>query len=267
MDPDDWRTAYAVDTRNVYKTTNAGVDWEIISGNLDLDNLRTLAFIETTSGDDALLVGSSLGIFRALNPAADSVWTEFGRNLPNALVGDIDYSDLAGSTDDVLLAGVVGRGAWSLQGDADTLLGQESVIRIEGTAGADDILLQRSPDNAMLLQIFLNDPAHPVFEVPLSTIQRIVVSGLGGDDTLTVDSTYGAIDIPEDTYFEGGAGRRHPGARRRERSASKQTETLGVLTTFSFEDHGSDATQVVSYEGVETFTDNLPEASPVAADR
>ena len=36
IDPDDWRIAYAVDTLGfVYETTDAGVHWRDVTGNLD----------------------------------------------------------------------------------------------------------------------------------------------------------------------------------------------------------------------------------------
>ena len=71
---------------------------ETISDKLDSTAFRSLEFVETTAGTDALLVGTTLGIYRALDPAADDVWTEVGRNLPNLLVTDLDFVDRPGAT-------------------------------------------------------------------------------------------------------------------------------------------------------------------------
>src|SRR5262249_23205035 len=53
--------------------------------------------------------------------------------------------------------------------------------------------------------VFLNNTtATPDLSVRLSTLQRIVVSGLGGDDTLTVDSSRGPIAVPGGVEYDGG---------------------------------------------------------------
>jgi outer membrane protein OmpA-like peptidoglycan-associated protein len=119
IDPDNWQTAYVIDGRKVYKTTDAGVNWDIISDELAATDLKSLEIVKTPGGDKVLLVGASLGVYRAINPVIDVQWTELGSGLPNALVRDIDFADRLGSLDDVLLAGTMGRGAWTLGGDAD----------------------------------------------------------------------------------------------------------------------------------------------------
>ncbi|HLF40407.1 MAG TPA: sialidase family protein, partial [Acidimicrobiia bacterium] len=118
LDPDDWETAYAIDGDKVYKTTNAGEDWVVVSQRLRQFDLQAVEFVETAT-DDVLLVGGTGGVYRAFNPAPDVQWTEFGIGLPNALVGDIDFIDrfaLPGghTPPDVLLAGTFGRGTWTV---------------------------------------------------------------------------------------------------------------------------------------------------------
>jgi hypothetical protein len=39
-----------------------------------------------------------------------TIWNKLGTGLPNALVADLDYN----AADDVLLAGTLGRGAWTI---------------------------------------------------------------------------------------------------------------------------------------------------------
>jgi hypothetical protein len=54
-----------------------------------------------------IFVGGRTGVFRMLidEPA---IWSEFGGDLPEAPVYDLDYDPV----DDVLVAGTLGRGAW-----------------------------------------------------------------------------------------------------------------------------------------------------------
>jgi len=42
---------------------------------------------------------------------APAVWMRLGKALPNAVVMDLHYD----ATDDLLLAGTLGRGAWTLR--------------------------------------------------------------------------------------------------------------------------------------------------------
>ncbi|MCC6474997.1 MAG: OmpA family protein, partial [Burkholderiales bacterium] len=85
FDLDDWRTAYAVDRDHVFRSTDGGAHWEVISAKLAAPNLQTLEMVRTESGVKALLVGTELGVFRTLDPLPEAIWTEFGRGLPNAL--------------------------------------------------------------------------------------------------------------------------------------------------------------------------------------
>ncbi len=83
IDPQDWRTAYAVDQSKVYMTTNAGADWTTISQKLNNTNLRSLEIVET-GGQTVLLVGGALGVYKTIDPAGvNAIWTEYGAGLPN----------------------------------------------------------------------------------------------------------------------------------------------------------------------------------------
>ncbi|RPI44921.1 MAG: LEPR-XLL domain-containing protein, partial [Betaproteobacteria bacterium] len=260
LDPDDWRIAYAADARSVYRSDDAGEHWAVVSDRLATSNIESLAVIKTSSGAKALLAGTQQGVFRALNPGAGAVWTEFGRDLPNVLVHDIDYTASGG----VLAAGTLGRGVFSVDGNATDLLDDESVLRIVGTAANDTIRLSRSADNASLLDIHLSGAARPEFSVPLSSILRIEVEGLGGSDTLILDSAHGALSLPEGIHFDGGAGTNTLGLQGGQ-VIEKESQTTGTITTFSSRDTGSKAVQSVSYQNVATFSDNLPEAPTLDA--
>ena len=110
VDPDDWARAFAVDSNQVFMTEDIGVAWTDITGNLltFADSLYSAAYVATTRGD-AIVAGTNQGVFASLMNDI-GVWYEVGANLPNALVFDMQYD----ATDDVLAAGTLGRGAWSL---------------------------------------------------------------------------------------------------------------------------------------------------------
>lgn len=94
----------------VLTTANGAAPLSDITGNLVSGlapgTLRAMVFIPTT-GTDALVVGADRGVFIANGPAFNA-WTRLGTGLPNAPVFELDY-DLA---DGVLVAGLLGRGAW-----------------------------------------------------------------------------------------------------------------------------------------------------------
>ena len=112
MDPDDWRSAYVVNSNQVFRTTNAGASWTDITGNLPqlgAIGFRTTVFVPGDSRD-LLVVGTTAGVFVSFSTSGFTSWNKLGIGLPNAPVADLDY-DVA---DDVLLAGTLGRGAWTI---------------------------------------------------------------------------------------------------------------------------------------------------------
>ena len=110
VNPTDWQKAYVINSSGqVYSTTNAGGIWTEITGNLGsgATDLRSIAYIP--GSPNAIVVGGVNGVFRM---ATDNVasWNQFGSGLSNAPVWDLDFD----ATDDVLIAGTMGRGAWKL---------------------------------------------------------------------------------------------------------------------------------------------------------
>jgi uncharacterized repeat protein (TIGR01451 family) len=112
MDPDDWRSAYLVDSNQVFRTTNAGASWTDITGNLAETGAADFNTTEFVAGSpkDLLLVGTNAGVYVSFSSSGFTSWNKLGTGLPNAPVADLDY-DVA---DDVLLAGTLGRGAWTI---------------------------------------------------------------------------------------------------------------------------------------------------------
>jgi hypothetical protein len=115
LDPDDWRSAFAVDSNKMFRTTNAGASWTDITGNLTqlgAGGFQTTVFVAgiSSADRDLLVVGSIAGVFVSFSDSGFTSWSRLGAGLPNAPVADLDYD----AADDVLVAGTLGRGAWAL---------------------------------------------------------------------------------------------------------------------------------------------------------
>lgn len=108
LDPSDWMHAWVVDANQVFETSDAGGNWTDITGNLAALNLRAIEYI-VGPVLDGLVIGGLGAVYRSTaNNFAD--WSVFGTDLPNVSVWDLDYD----STDDVLAAATLGRGAWTV---------------------------------------------------------------------------------------------------------------------------------------------------------
>ena len=116
LDPGNAQTAFVVGgagaaTTRVYQTTDAGATWTNITGNLSGLNpglLRSVAYT-TSTPTGAVVVGSDAGVFTATGPAFTS-WSQLSTGLPRAPVLQLEYAQ----QDDLLVAGTLGRGAWTL---------------------------------------------------------------------------------------------------------------------------------------------------------
>lgn len=131
IDPDSPAQLFASDSNQVFFSINSGSSWSDVTGNLnstfDPGDLRTLAFIPGTS--DALVVGTDRGVYVAFDTSGFSSWDQLGTGLPNAPVYELDYD----AADNVLIAGMVGRGAFKL----DASLQDASLVFIDGFESGD----------------------------------------------------------------------------------------------------------------------------------
>ncbi|MEX0676640.1 MAG: ubiquitin-activating E1 FCCH domain-containing protein [Pirellulales bacterium] len=201
MDPNDWRHAFVSDSSRVYETTNAGASWnDLFSNERDIHSLEFVP-----AGGGVLLAGGLNGVSRLILSSPNRVWTEYGARLPNAKVYDMKYD----ATDDKLVATTLGRGAWTIS-NVSTTVATPGVLQINGDmdfAGEfDDIKLQLDPNNSTLVDVFLNTLT-PLATFQLSTIEQILVNGLGGNDNLTVDFNNGNPIPRGGLAYDGGADR------------------------------------------------------------
>ena len=206
LDPSDWTTAYVVIDRGgtnldrVYRVTpkaTGGLTWQNITGNLPDTHLDTIQVLRV-GADTIVLVGGRTGVNRAINPTNNNaIWAEFGSGLANSPVSDLDNATPG------LYAATLGRAAWNIPAAAVAAnLNQAGVLRLTGTNAGDRWLLSRDPNQPWLLNVTENLIFTQSFQ--LSTIQRIEVSGLGGDDTLEINVDNGPINVREKIHFDGG---------------------------------------------------------------
>jgi hypothetical protein len=113
VDPATPTRLFAMNASTVHVSTNSGTNFSDVTGNLaslDPGSFRSMAFVPRTAGD-LLVVGSDRGVFAAPGPAFNS-WSRLGQGLPNTLLFELDYN----AARDTLIAGMLGRGAWRLDG-------------------------------------------------------------------------------------------------------------------------------------------------------
>ena len=163
---------------------------------LTLPGARSLQrlWVDSTGATRVVLVGGEGGVFRLVGTGD---WTEYGGGLPNALVTSLDQ-ELA--PDDLLLAGTLGRGAWTVPAVSQTS-NVRSRLLLNGSDSNDVFDLVRDSTEPWLLNIFIyldgeSRPDVPQASVPFSVVESIFMDGRGGNDRFVVDASHGAIVAP-----------------------------------------------------------------------
>lgn len=101
---------FALTASQVFFSSAATPSFSNVTGNLASLSpgvLRTMAHVDTVG---ALVVGADRGAFIAYAGTGYTSWSRLGTGLPNAPVFELEYDP----TDQILLAGLLGRGAWTL---------------------------------------------------------------------------------------------------------------------------------------------------------
>jgi photosystem II stability/assembly factor-like uncharacterized protein len=113
MDPTDFHRAFAAANFTVFVTPDAGTTWTDVSGNLASLTPGLLRSLEVVNGPSQrlLVLGADHGVF-ATPAATPGTWQRVGSNLPNAPVLDMQYNGAS----DLLVAGLLGRGAFTVTG-------------------------------------------------------------------------------------------------------------------------------------------------------
>ncbi|HUE89781.1 MAG TPA: PKD domain-containing protein [Vicinamibacterales bacterium] len=198
VDPADENSVYAIGNATVFQSLDGGANWTDITGNITADGagtFRSIAYIPDGS-NDRLAVGTNAGV-QVSRESSFGSWFQLGDGLPHAPVWDLDY-DVA---DDLLLAGTLGRGAWTLS--AVTTLntppvadaGPDQVVECTSPCGADvqlDGSASFDPDGDPLTFTWTDELNNVVATGPTPIIS---VSFGVHTFTLTVDDGRGGTDV------------------------------------------------------------------------
>ncbi|MCG6154801.1 cadherin domain-containing protein [Rubinisphaera margarita] len=117
VNSDDWSNVFVADNNQVFMTTDTGASWSDITGDLlsYADEIRSLSFANSGT-NQVVIAGTNEGIFIS-SITATGTWIPLGLDMPNVLVFDMDYD----ASDDVLVAGTLGRGTWALADASDSI--------------------------------------------------------------------------------------------------------------------------------------------------
>ncbi len=211
-------------------------------------------------------IGNVTGLKRL--PVPSLQWTEFGTNLPDALVTSVTYTPqlraAAGNIGDVLVVGLRGRGAWELTGAA-ALLAQPSVLQIN--SNGDHLLLTLDPSRPaglpQVLQVFqVNDGTGAKTlkgTFPLSGVQQIKITGTASNDKIDIDPR---IRLVGGVVIDGGGGTdtltvtTQPGQFLAQNTAAGSTGTLKVANATDLKDPGLK----INFVNTSTVVATLPPA-------
>jgi photosystem II stability/assembly factor-like uncharacterized protein len=94
----------------VYKTTNGGLNWVSISGNLPDSPCNDAMFYYPGSATSTIIAAMDVGVF--ISTDWGSTWQELAQGLPNTVAMHLDYHQTSGK----LRIGTHGRGTWEATG-------------------------------------------------------------------------------------------------------------------------------------------------------
>lgn len=207
VDPDDYRRVWVLIGNRIAFSTDAGATFTAaneVTSNLGTLTpfVRSLELVDTTpgtAGDGFLVAGGYGGVYRLLAPLPGTCpttpqWTLFGLGIPHVIVQDMEFAQddpdgNAGNGAGVLVAGTFGRGAWSIS-NASASIGVNGVLTVTGNAAANAMELRVDPANAN--RIIVDDGAGLVQSFEKALFERVEFRGLGGADSIRVDSNGGA---------------------------------------------------------------------------
>src|SRR5262249_47693033 len=117
LDPQNDKHVFVVDQVNrVWGSFDEGATWLNLTANLGSlsPSVRTIEIFspDPTPKNTVLLVGGQGGVFQMRRPGSGGAsWTAVSTGLPHALFYDLHYDYTA----NVLVAGSLGRGVWTLK--------------------------------------------------------------------------------------------------------------------------------------------------------
>jgi hypothetical protein len=149
-DPQNYQHVFVVDgSAQVWDSFDAGQTFQNITTNLTqlTPFVATIELVSTGQSpqNEMLVAGGTNGVFAMnLNSSGGNPWQQLGNNLPHAFVLDLHYN----TNDHLLLAGTLGRGAWTLKnpfGDTDWRNGVGGALPAASIPAASLAALSRPP--------------------------------------------------------------------------------------------------------------------------
>jgi len=121
INPADWQNAFVCTTQGrVFSTPDAGATWAEHTGDLPSVSPGTCFAIvyipdvddsDPSKSNDAVVIGTSNGVWVARENQGFAKWKSMGSQLPNGLYFDLDYDEAT----DVLVASSLGRGTFKMR--------------------------------------------------------------------------------------------------------------------------------------------------------
>jgi len=106
--PTDPDIVYATANRKVYKSTDLGMNWEELPGNLPDVPVNCIVYEKNT--DEGLYIGTQTGVL--FKNATMSTWTPFNENLPVVDVRELEIYYAPDPANSHIAAATYGRGLW-----------------------------------------------------------------------------------------------------------------------------------------------------------
>jgi hypothetical protein len=198
-DPHDYRRIFVVDSTNqVWSSSDAGQSFENITGNLQ----QLTAFVNTlevvspgsSSANKMLVAGGANGVFALrLDGNGPQSWSPLGSGLPHVLVADLHFYP----AENLLLAGTLGRGAWTL---TDPFGG--TVSQSPATLAASNPKVSLAPALAAPLLVgLLSSDSLPVSFSEPSAAAETSPPHWGTEGTMPAPGSFRALDGAADAIF------------------------------------------------------------------
>lgn len=260
MDPDDWRTAYALDYYSLFRTTDGGQSWHRIDSPYDgvaSAPMYSMTIVKAANGEKVLFVGTKEAVYRSIGPSIGATWRQFGQAMPFVPVTDLHYDE----TDNLLIAGTFGRGVWAMGGIREKAA-VPTVLTITGsnsTTTGDTIRLARQRLSPRMLDVHDNSPTTPTVSIPVYALDQIVIQTRSGADTVILDLAEDVIPAPGGFTIDMGSDSQTDTLRLEKGPIPVEARGFGTDPTHpsTVEVRGEDGDMTLSLTGVNTHAGSL----------
>ena len=150
INPQNYQQVFVLDSLSrVWGSFDQGASWVNLTANLPTlsNDVRVLEIFGGSSDPRhvVLIAGGAGGVFKMREPGPERTWSVLGKKLPHGFVLDLHYD----STDNLLVAGILGRGAWTLpnafqDGSADPPDNDETDIALNDDTDASEAKTMRA---------------------------------------------------------------------------------------------------------------------------